>query len=203
MKKLVFFKQTMIHAIFAAGILLLVSCGSSKDTKEVAEDKNEARFDRNEAKFDRDRQEKDAQYLVNMAEVNMKQIQLGQLAQQKGTTTHVKELGKMIEEAHTKLQSDLTALAQRKSITIPTSPTGDVRDVYNDLNEKSANDFDEAYIDMMVDQHEDVIKTFEDATTDMYDTDIKNWAIAALPDLRTNLNHSIKSQNKHDELKSK
>ena len=203
MTKLTFFKQTMIHAIFAAGILLLASCGSSKDTKEVAEDKNEARFDRSEARFDRDRQEKDAQFLVNMAEVNMKQIQLGQLAQQKGTTTHVKELGKMMEEAHTKSQSDLTALARSKSITIPTTPTDDVRSAYNNLNEKSADDFDKAYIDMMVNQHEDAIKTFEDATTDMYDTDIKNWAIAALPVLRTNLNHSIESQNKHDELKSK
>jgi putative membrane protein len=196
MKNLTFFKQTMIHATFVALIFLVASCGSNqpRDTKEVAEDQNEARFNR-------DRQEKDAQFLVNMAEVNMEQIQLGQLAQQKGTTTHVKELGKIMEDTHTKSQRDLTALARSKSVTIPTSPTNKVRDVYNNLNEKSGNDFDKAYADMMVSRNEDAIKAFEKATTESYDTDIKNWAIATLPDLRTNLNHSIDSKKRTDELR--
>lgn len=199
MKKTNYIKKALLLVTFVIPVLLITSCGNpqrSSDTKDAAQDRNEARFDDN-------KQENDAQFLVNAAEINLKQIQLGKLAQQKGRTAHVKELGKRMEDSYTKSQRDLTALAQRKSITIPTSPTDDVRDAYNDLNEKSADDFDEAYIDMMVNQHEDAIKTFEDATTDMYDTDIKNWAIAALPDLRTNLNHSIESQNKHDELKSK
>jgi putative membrane protein len=53
----------------------------------------------------------------------MAQIQLGQLAQQRGQTTHVKELGKKMEDAYTKSQRDLTALANSKRITIPTSQT--------------------------------------------------------------------------------
>lgn len=53
---------------------------------------------------------------------------------------------------------------------------------------------------MMVHRHKDAIKIFEDATTDRYDREINNWAIATLPDLRTNLNHSIDCQKKCDEL---
>ena len=163
---------------------------------DVAQDRNEERFDDN-------KQEKDAQFLVNAAENNLRQIQLGQLAQQRGNTTHVKELGKMMEDTYTKSQRDLTALAQRKSITIPTTSTDDVRDDYKDLNDKSGDDFDEAYIDMMVNKHEDAIKTFEDAATDRNDPDINKWAIATLPNLRTNLNHSIDTQRRYDELKAK
>ena len=199
MKKLTFVKgRTLIQATFVAFILLFASCSYNQkpeDTKDVAEERNEAKFDNN-------KQEKDAQFLVNAAEINMGQIQLGQLAQQNGRTSHVKELGKMMEDAHTKSLNDLTALAKRKMITIPTSPTDDAKKTYKELNEESGNDFDKAYADMMVSEHKDAIAVFEEATTDSYDTDIKNWAIAALPDLRTHLNHSIDCQNKCDELMS-
>jgi putative membrane protein len=196
MKKINYIKGALLQAIFVATILLIASCGNNQkpvDTKDVAEEENEAKFDNNE-------QEKDAQFLVNAAEINLKQIQLGQLAQQKGSTTHVKELGKMMEDAHTKSQRDLIALAQSKRITIPTSATNAATDAYEDLNKKSGNDFDKAYADKMVSQHEDAIETFENATTDNYDADIKNWAIATLPDLRTNLNHSIECQKKCDKM---
>jgi len=199
MKKTSYIKTALLQVTFVTGILLITSCGfnqKTEDTKDVAEERNEAIFDDND-------QENDAQFLVNAAENNLKQIQLGRLAQQKGSTTQVKELGKMMEDAHTKSQNDLTALAQRKSITIPTSATDDTRDTYEDLNEKTGVDFDEAYADKMVNQHEDAIEFFETATTDSYDADIKKWAIATLPELRTHLNHSIECQKKSNELKSK
>jgi putative membrane protein len=199
MKKINYFKKALLQVTFVGTILLIASCNFSQrpaDTKEVAEERNEEVFDSN-------KQERDAQFIVNAAEINMEQIQLGQLAQQRGTTAHVKELGKRMEDAYTKSQRDLAALAQSKRITIPTSPTDNVKDAYEDLNDKSGNDFDEAYTDMVVSRHEDAIKTFEDATSDRYDTDVNNWAIATLPDLRTNLNYSLDTQKLNEELKAK
>jgi putative membrane protein len=197
MKKQTIAKATMIQTIFVAIILVVSSCGfnqKSQDTKDIAEEQNEAIFDNNQKM-------KDAQFLVNAAEINMGQIEVGQLAQQKGTTTHVKELGKTMEDAHTKLQRDLTALANRKSITIPTSPTDDIRDAYKNLNEKAGNDFDKAYADMMVSNHKDAIDVFEDAAQNGYDADIKQWASATLPNLRKHRDHSLDCQKKCDELK--
>lgn len=187
MKTTNYIKGALLHVAFVTIILLIASCNFNQkpeDTKDVAQD-------RNEANFDSQKQERDAQFIVNAAEINMAQIQLGQLAQQRGQTTHVRELGKMMEDAYTKSQRDLTALANSKRITIPTSQTDDTRNAYEDLNDKSGNDFDKAYADMMVSRHNDAIKTFEDATKDRYDREINDWAIATLPDLRTNLNRSI------------
>ena len=186
-----FIKKTMLLATLVAFILLVASCGYNqkpKDTKEVAEERNEAKFENN-------KQEKDAQFLVNAAEINLEEIQLGQLAQQKGGTAEVKELGKMMEDAHTKSLNELKALAKSKMITIPTSPTNNAQDAYKDLNEKSGNDFDKAYADLMVSEHKDAIEAFEDASEDSNDNDIKNWARASLPGLRTHLEHSIDCQN--------
>ena len=50
----------------------------------------------------------------------------------------------------------------------------------------------------MIDEHEDAIKAFEDASTGANDMDIKNWASASLPGLRTHLNHSMECQKKLD-----
>jgi putative membrane protein len=191
MKKINYIKKALLSVTFVATVLAFASCGYNqkpKDTKVVAEQQNDDRFDNN-------KQEKDAQFLVNAAEINLEQIQLGKMAQQKGGTAQVKELGKMMEDAHTKSQNDLTALAQSKMITIPTSSTNNAKDAYNDLNEKSGNDFDKAYVNMMVNSHKDAIDTFEDASTDSNDIDIKNWATVSLSGLRTHLDHSVALQN--------
>lgn len=196
MKTFTFVKKAKVLSTFIACIVLVASCGydqNSEGTKDVAEE-------RNDEKFEDDRQKQDAQFLVNASEINLEEIQLGQLAQQKGRTTYVKELGKAMEDAHTQSQRDLTALAQRKNISIPSSPTEDGKDAYETLNEESGDDFDEAYADRMVSSHENAIDLFEEASSDSHDTDIRNWATTTLSDLRKHLDRSIDCQEKLDEM---
>ena len=181
------FKTVFIQATLIIAVLIgITSCKNnySKDTKDVAEDHNDAKFDKND-------NEKDAQFLVNAAEINMEEISLGQLAQQKGSSNHVKELGKMMEESHTKSLTELTALAQTKSISLPTSQTDNVKEAYKDLNEKSGNDFGKEYSSMMVKGHEKAIELFEKASNDCTDLDIKACATATLPLLRTHLDQAM------------
>lgn len=190
MKKKNLIKVPMFMATVAISFVLMASCNNNlkaKDTKVVAEEHNDAEFDNK-------KQQKDAQFLVNVAEIHLEQIQLGKLAQQVGRTTHVKELGKTMEDAHNKSMNDLTTLANSKMVTIPASPTNDAKDAYKVLNEKSGKDFDKAYADMMVNKHKDAIETFEKASTNSNDTDIKNWASLALPNLRKHLSSSIACQ---------
>lgn len=196
MKKNNYIRKTLLQVTFVTSVLLIASCGpkqKTEDTKVVAEEQNEAKFNENN-------QEQDAQFLVNAAEINLEEIQLGQLAQQNGRTTHVKELGKMMEDAHTKSQNDLTALAKSKNITIPISVTENVQEAYKELKEKSGNDFDKAYSDLMVSKHKDAIAAFEKASTDSKDADIKNWATVSLADLRTHFDQSIVCQKKCNEM---
>jgi len=180
--KPVLYLATLIFAI----LIGITSCKNnySKDTKEVAEDHNDAKFDKND-------NEKDAQFLVNAAEISMEEISLGQLAQQKGSSNHVKELGKMMEESHTKSLAELTALAQTKSMSLPTSQTENGKEAAKNLNEKSGNDFGKEYSSMMVNGHEKAIELFEKASIECTDPDIKAWAAATLPILRTHLDRAM------------
>jgi putative membrane protein len=189
-------KKTLLLTTFTTSMLFVASCKDnqeSEDTKAVSEEHNEAKFENIE-------QEINAQFLVDAAKLNMEGIQLGQLAQQKGISAHVKELGKMMEDAHIKLQKDLTLLAKSKMITIPSSSTDDVKDNYTKLNEKSGKDFDKAYADLMLNKHKDAIQDFEAAATETKDPEIKNWATAKLAELRNHFDHSIKCQKKCEKM---
>jgi putative membrane protein len=181
--------------LMIATIVGTLSCSNKKheDSKEVAEESNDAKFDKKGS-------EKDAQFLVNAAEINMEEISLGKLAQQKGTSSHVKELGKMMEDEHTKSMASLTTLAQTKVVTLPTSTTNDSMDAYKKLNNKSGNDFGKEYSSMMVKGHKDAIALFEKASTDCTDLDIRNWATEMLPALRQHLDHSMMCQKECDKM---
>lgn len=191
------FKKDFFKLSLVAVTLFGASCSSPKaeDTKEVA-------MEHNEAKFDSTNNEKDAKFLVNVAEINLEEIKLGQLAKQMGRTEHIKELGQMMDAAHTKCMNSLAALAAAKSITIPTTATDNALKAYKDLNNKSGADFDLAYCNMMVSGHKDAIAMFEKESTESTDIDIKQWATDVLPELRTHLDHAMTCQKECEKNKA-
>jgi putative membrane protein len=181
-------------SIFSFGMTSCDNKAKTEDTKEVAEDKNDAKMDgmKNEA---------DAQFLVNVAEINQEEISLGKLAQEKGSMADVKELGKMMVEAHTKAMSNLSELAMTKSISLPEAKTDDVNDAYKEMNEKSGKKFDEKYCEKMVDGHKDAISKFEKASNDAVDPDIKAMAANMLPELHKHLEMAEMCKKKCEAMK--
>jgi putative membrane protein len=186
------FKQPLLITTFITTMLFSVSCKDSQkaeDSKVLPEEQNEAKFNNND-------HANDAQFLVNASEMNLEAIQLGQLAQQRSTSTHVKELGTSMMEVHTVSQRNLATMAKSKTISIPTSPTHDARDAHNKLNRNSGQDFDQAYANLMVNKHKDAIAIFEKASRNSNDTQIQNWATTTLRDLRKHLDHALETQKK-------
>lgn len=175
--------------ILGAG-LLLVSLNSCKnenkqeDPKEVAEDSNEAKFDSIADKKD------DSEFLIDIAEVNLAEIEIGKLAQTKSTNPEVKKFGKMLVDEHTKSASEVSALAKAKNFTLPTSLTQEGQDEYKKLNEKSGLDFDKKFADMMIDGHEKAIDKLKKATEDAKDQDVKLWASNNIAPLTAHLEHA-------------
>lgn len=183
-------KKLLLASFIVAILSVTLGCtgnDKTKDAKEVAEDKNDAKVDNGTS-------EKDAQFLVNAAEINVEEISLGQLAQQKASMTHVKEMGKMMVDDHTKAMAALTELAKAKMIAIPTTATENAMDAYKKLNGEPAKDFDKDYSDMMVSGHKDAIAMFEKASVECKDADIKAWATATIPTLKAHLHHALMCQ---------
>ena len=124
--------------ILGAGLIIIFlnSCKNEtkqEDPQEVAEDSNEAKFDSIDSKED------DSQYIVDIASINLAEIELGKLAQTKSTNPEVKKFGKTMVDDHTKLASEVSALAKAKNFTLPTSLTEEGQEEYKKLNEKTVN----------------------------------------------------------------
>ena len=131
--------------LFLATLILITFTATSCNENQKTDDSTKVAAAENNAKFDNKKLEKDAQFLVDAAEINLEEIQLGQLAREKGTNTCVNELGKMMAEAHSASLKSVTALAKKKLVTIPDSVNTGARDAYAQLNAKSGSDFDKSY----------------------------------------------------------
>lgn len=180
--------------------LTLVSCKQEpkqEDPKEVAEEANEEKFEdtANDSLAD------DSDYLIKATEVDMKEIELGKLAQTKSTNADVKAFGKMLVDEHTKASAETKALAAKKNITLPATATDKVQDAYKELNEKTGVDFDKAFADKMVDGHEKTIEKIEEAAEKAKDPDVRMWAANTLPTLRKHLEEAKALKVKTDALK--
>ena len=189
-KKTFLKSRALLLGIASASLLLftVTSCNNpnNTDSKVIAEDHNDAKFE-NEKK-------EDANFLVNAAEINLEEIELGRLAQTRGVSAKVKELGKTMEAAHAKALNDLQGLAAKKQITIPATLTDDGMSSHKKLVDIKGSDFDKEYVDMMVKGHTDAISKFEKSSTEGYDSDIRNWAASMLPIFREHLDQFITTQ---------
>ncbi len=186
-------RSVLLGTTLATAMLLsFTSCNDKEkkeDTMKVAEEHNDAKFDDNKEK------ENDATFLVNAAEMNLAQIELGKLVQ-KSANADTKAFGKMMETDHGKSWTELEALAAKKQITVPTAVTEDGKEVYENLNKKTGADFDKAYADLMVEDHKKAITEFEAIAKDSKDTEIVAWANEQLASIRQHLDKAIAWQTK-------
>ena len=198
MKRKSILGKMLLGAALITMTLEATSCKDNKETDptEVAEEQNEAKFeDTNEAK------EEDAEYFVYAADLNMKEIELAKLAQQKSTNAEVRAFAEILFNDHTKAMEDLKKNAELKNISLPTALSEDGKEAYDKLSEEKTEDFDKKYVDMMVDGHEEAVKKMEKASEEANDEEIKMWAADMLPTLKTHHNEAVRLQDLIKEMK--
>lgn len=200
-------KNTSLQGLaFCISVFFLFSFSckdtNSTDSKTQAEQENISAMEQDDNTILVVETDNDAKFLMAAAELQLEEIKLGTLAQEKGTSQHVKDLGKMMVSDHTNAMTELKALAASKSVSIPNTTTEDSNDNYMKLTDKSGNDFGKAYSQMMVDHHKDAISLFEKASEDAEDQEIQTWAMNKLPGLKMHLEHAEKCKEACDKMKS-
>jgi putative membrane protein len=132
-------------------------------------------------------QNPDAALYKKAAEGGTAEVELGKLAQDKSSTANVKEFGAMMVSDHSAANDKLKAVAAKKSIKLPTSPSVEQQATKAKLEVLSGSAFDKSYIKGMVEDHEQDIKEFQAEAASGQDPDTKAFAAATLPTLRTHL----------------
>jgi putative membrane protein len=129
----------------------------------------------------------DAAFYKKAAEGGIAEVNLGKLAQDKSPTPSVKEFGAMMVTDHTAANDKLKAIAERRNIKLPTSPSVGQLATNTKLEVLSGSAFDESYIKAMVEDHEEDIKLFQKEANSGQDADAKAYAAATLPTLKGHL----------------
>jgi putative membrane protein len=195
----------------AAASFFILSCGGAgqQDAAKDAKDSNATKMDSTgtdtsgagkTSTIPESVSKDDATFVVNAADAGMTEVQLGQLAQQKGMAKDVKDFGAMMEKDHTAAGDKLKALAAQKNITVPPTVSPEMQKNIDDLQKKSGKDFDKAYISMMVDDHKKVISAFEDESKKGSDADIRAFAESTLHTLRNHLQEAEKCKKMEKEM---
>ncbi|HMJ08125.1 MAG TPA: DUF4142 domain-containing protein [Pyrinomonadaceae bacterium] len=117
----------------------------------------------------------------------MSEVELGKIAAAKATNADIKKFGQMMVDDHSKANAELKALAAKKGKTLPAEPDSSHRSVIDSMKAKTGADFDEDYVDAMVDDHEDDVAAFEKEAQNGTDADVKAFAAKTLPTLKKHL----------------
>ena len=124
---------------------------------------------------------------MKAAQDNIAEIQLCQLATEKATTDAVKEFGQMMVEHHTQATKELTQLARKKGLTLPTDMGEENRARLERLSKLSGREFDSAYMQEMVNHHTQDVSLFQIQTQQGQAQDLRAWAAEKLPLLQEHL----------------
>jgi putative membrane protein len=184
--------------IISTVILFTMICASCNNNNNQRTDSGATNTEQNNGISDDDK-EKDAKFLEAAAEMNLEEIKLGQLAQNNSTMVEIQRFGKMMEDEHTSSLKALQALAAKKDVVIPTSLSKDSEKTYKKLSDKTGEDFDKEYCDIIVKEHKDAIDEFSEQSTHAADGDIRSWAASMLPALRMHLDQANTCQKAYEE----
>ncbi|MCJ8165387.1 DUF4142 domain-containing protein [Pontibacter sp. E15-1] len=181
--------KTLASTGIIIGALLfgMASCNQQQGAVEEAQDVNEEIAENTQME---DEMTNMSDFMTKAASGGMMEVELGKLAAEKGSSKEVKDFGNMMVTDHTKANDQLKALAQQKNIVLPDSMGEEHMEHVNELREKTGADFDKAYMDLMVSDHEEDVDMFESAAEDLEDMEVKNFASTTLTALRQHLDRA-------------
>ena len=126
----------------------------------------------------------DAEFVSKAAMGGLAEVQYGNLALQKAQSADVKTFAQKMVTDHGAANQELQALATSKGATLPAELTGTHKAGYDHLNMLSGAEFDKAYMQHMVADHQTDVAEFEKAANSATDSELKAFASKTLPILQ-------------------
>lgn len=182
-----------INQLTLAILLLgMAGCNSSSDSVKQAQQTNEAKIDSTtqdtgQGAVVREDKEYDSKFMTKAASGGMLEVELGKVVAQRATTAEAKQFAQQMVTDHTKANNELKALAAKKGIKLPASLGDDQKKVYDAVLTEKGLKLDQKYVSEMVDDHEEDIKEFTEASTKAGDPEVKAFAAKTLPVLQMHL----------------
>jgi putative membrane protein len=191
--------STVRILVLALISVAMLSCNSQRGNENQSIDGDSTMNDNsmNQSMLDND-EDKDMDFMEEAALGGLMEVELGKYAQQNAVNPRVRNFGAMMVKDHSKANDELKALAAKKNILFPTALDEAHLRKLNNLKEKKGADFDKAYMDEMLDDHQKDTDKFKRHAEDGMDPDIRTFASKTLPVL---LMHQDSARTINDALK--
>jgi putative membrane protein len=129
----------------------------------------------------------DKEFVSNAGMAGLAEVQMGNLALQNAQSADVKAFAQRMVTDHGTSNAELAQLATVKGLALPTELAGKHQQGLEHLTGLSGADFDKAYMQHMVGDHNEAVTLFQNGSTNSSDSDIKAFATKNLPILQEHL----------------
>jgi putative membrane protein len=123
----------------------------------------------------------DTRFLREAHQTNLAEIAVGQLAEQKGASQTVRDIGARLVTDHTALDGPLRSAASALRVSLPTEPTAEQQAVATRLRNASGAEFDRLFVITQLDGHARAIRAGETEIASGSDPRARQVAIEAAP----------------------
>lgn len=123
----------------------------------------------------------DAAFAAKAAAGGMTEIALSKVAAQQATTQKIKDFANMMVTDHSAAGDKLSAIAKAKGIELPSGPDTAQENMISDISKKTGKDFDKAYVNQMVKDHQATLDMFKKEQTMVKDTSLKGFITNTIP----------------------
>jgi len=129
----------------------------------------------------------DQAFVEKAASAGLAEVAMGKAGQDMGKSDDVKKFGARMVEDQTKANMELMRIVADLKIDAPGKPLPEHEKHLKDLTGASAADFDKAYMHHMVMSHEEAVKLFTKASTELRNEQLKAFATKTLPVIQEHL----------------
>ncbi len=129
----------------------------------------------------------DEEFIKAAALSGKTEVELGNLAMQKGARPAVKELGQRMARDHERLNQQLQDIAARLRMQWPQTLDDKHQRIVERFSKMNGGQFDQAFLKDQIQDHEKDMKLFEAKAKNAQEPTLRDFATQALPTLREHL----------------
>jgi len=129
----------------------------------------------------------DAGFLNAISHGDLAEVKLGELAEDRASSPDVKKLAQTLIKDHRSTQKDLKALAANKNLSLATDLDDKQQATYDRLSKLNGTDFDKAFVQYNIKDHESDVDLAKDFAAHAQDPDVKAFANQVVPILEKHL----------------
>jgi putative membrane protein len=126
-------------------------------------------------------------FIMKAADAGMTEVELGKVAEKNGQKADVKSFGGHMVKDHSAANDNLKSVAAKMNATLPDKVSAKHQATIDKMSKMSGAEFDTAYVNAMVEDHEKVAAEFEKARGEVKNEDLKKFIDDTLPVVKEHL----------------